>query len=281
MNALTLGLIAALCWGLHDFSIRVVSQKIPLMASLLTVLVVGLAFHLGMMGVTQTFNPISGAALGYAMLSGVFFLLASLGLYGAFQRGPVRLVAPIIGSYPILSVAWAVFNGTAITPSQLLAVLAVVTGVGLVAALADDGTDDIPPKGLTILYATLAAVGFAGTFALGQLAAETAGPMPAALITRVIAIALLVGIIVVLRLPYWPGKGSLLVLSLMGIADSIALASVVAAGGMQNAQYAAVAASVFGLLTILLAWMFLKERMSALQWAGCGITFAGIGYLAL
>ncbi len=251
------------------------------MASLLTVLVVGLVFHLGMMGVSQTFRTISGAALGYAMLSGVFFLLASLGLYGAFQRGPVRLVAPIIGSYPILSVSWAVYNGTTITPSQMLAVLAVATGVGLVAALADDGTGEIPPKGLTILYAFVAAVGFAGTFALGQMAAEMADPMPAALVTRVIAIALLAGIIVLRRLPYWPGKGSLLVLSLMGIADSIALASVVAAGSMQNAQYASVAASVFGLLTILLAWVFLKERMSVLQWAGCGITFAGIGYLAL
>jgi drug/metabolite transporter (DMT)-like permease len=281
MSALALGLIAAACWGLHDFAIRVVSQKTPLMASLLTVLIVGLIFHLGMMGVTQSFHPITGPALVYAMLSGVFFLLASLGLYGAFQRGPVRLVAPIIASFPILSVAWGTFNGATITTLQLFAVFAVITGVGLVAALADDGTGDIPPKGLTIVYSILAAVGFAGTFALGQLAAELADHMPAALVTRVTAIVLLVGLIIVLRLPYWPGKSALFVLTLMGIADSIALASIVSAGGLPNAQYASVAASIFGLLTILLAWLFLKERMSRVQWVGCAITFAGIGYLAL
>jgi drug/metabolite transporter (DMT)-like permease len=281
MSALALGLIAAACWGLHDFAIRVVSQKIPLMASLLTVLIVGLAFHLGMMGVTQSFGPITGPALVYAMLSGVFFLTASLGLYGAFQRGPVRLVAPIIASFPILSVAWAAFNGAVLTTPQLFAVFAVITGVGLVAALADDGAGDVPPKGLTIFYSVVAAVGFAGTFALGQLAAELADHMPAALVTRVTAIVLLLGLIIVRRLPYRPGKGALLVLTLMGIADSIALASIVAAGGLPNAQYASVAASVFGLITIVMAWAFLKERMSVLQWTGCAVTFAGIGYLAL
>jgi drug/metabolite transporter (DMT)-like permease len=281
MSALALGLIAAICWGLHDFAIRVVSQKIPLMASLLTVLIVGLIFHLGMMGVTQSFHPISGPAMIYAAISGVFFLLASLGLYAAFQRGPVRLVAPIIASFPILSVAWAAFNGATITTSQLVAVLAVVIGVGLVAALADDGTGDVPPKGLTIFFAAASAVGFAGTFALGQHAAELSDHMPATLVTRITAIVLLVGLIIVRRLPYWPGRGALLVLTLMGIADAIALACIVSAGGMPDAQYASVAASVFGLLTILLAWLFLKERMSMLQWAGCAITFAGIGYLAL
>lgn len=281
MSALALGFIAAVCWGLHDFAIRVVSQTIPLMASLLTVLTVGLAFHLGMMGVTQSYHSISGPALVYAALSGVFFLTASLGLYGAFQRGPVRLVAPIIASYPILSVGWAVFNGTVLTTPQLIAVLAVITGVGLVAALADDSKSDVPAKGITIIYAVVAAIGFAGTFALGQLAAELSHHMSATLVTRVTAIVLLLGIIVAWRLPFWPGKSALVVLTLMGIADSIALASIVSAGGLPNAQYAAVAASVFGLLTILLAWLFLKERLSALQWIGCGITFAGIGYLAL
>lgn len=280
MSALTLGLMAACCWGFQDFSIRVVTQKIPLTASLLMVLVVGLCFHLGMMGVTNSFHPITGQALGYSILAGVLFLIASLGLYGAFQRGPVRLVAPIVGSFPILSVGWAAFNGAVITTLQLLAVLAVISGVGLVAALANDDSTEGYPKGPTIFYALLASAGFAGTFASGQLAAEMTDHMSATLVTRMTAIVLLVGLIIALRLPYWAGKKAILILTLMGIADSIALASIVAAGGLPNAQYASVAASVFGLLTIVMAWLFLKERMSPLQWAGCAITFAGIGYLA-
>ena len=137
MSALVLGLIAAFSWGFHDICVRYVSQKTPLLASLLTVLVVGSIFHLGLMIMLDGFTALPGPALGLSAISGVFFLIASLGLYGAFQRGPVRLVSPIIASYPILSVAWAALNGVSISPWQWFAVLAIVVGVCVVAALAD------------------------------------------------------------------------------------------------------------------------------------------------
>ncbi len=281
MTALTLGLIAALCWGFHDICVRFVSQSVPLLASLLMVLVVGLLFHLGLMVALDGFAPLPMPALGLSVASGAFFLMASLGLYGAFQRGPVRLVAPIIASFPILSVAWAAIAGTPVHPLQWLAVLAIVVGVSVVAALADDDSGATPPKPRTIAYAGIAAVGFAGTFALGQWAATLATDLPVTLVTRVTAIALLLGIIAWFRLPFWPGLRALPVLALMGLADGIALYCIFSAADLADAQYAAVAASTFGLLTIVLAWAILREPMRATQWLGCAVAFGGIGYLAL
>lgn len=281
MGALTLGLIAAFAWGLHDILVRRVSQNTPLMASLLAVLVAGTLFQGLVMTVTGAFAAVSGAALSYAALSGVFFLIASLGLYGAFQRGPVRLVSPIIASYPVLSVGWAAFGGTAVSLLEWLAVLAIIAGVSIVAALSDDSDDEVPPKGRTILYAAIAAIGFAGTFAFGQLAAAMSHDLPVVMLTRVVAIVLLLGVIRAKSLPLWPGRPALPVLCLMGVLDGIALICVLSAGGLPDAQYAAVASSVFGLLTIVMAWLFLKERMTLTQWGGCLLTFAAIGYLAL
>jgi drug/metabolite transporter (DMT)-like permease len=281
MDALSLGLIAAFAWGFHDICIRYISQKTPLMACLFTVLVVGLLFHLAVMFSTDGLVQISPAASSLAALAGVFFLMASLGLYGAFQRGPVRLVSPIIASFPILSVFWAASMGADITFLQWAAVLIILGGVSVVAILSDDSHEDVPPKGLTILYAGIAAIGFAGTFAITQLAAEMSDHLPVTLVTRVTAIALLIGVILLWRLPFWPGRRALGVLVLMGLADGIALLSIVSAGGLPDAQYAAVAASLFGLLTIVMAWAFLKEKMTVPQWLGCAVTFAGIGYLAL
>jgi drug/metabolite transporter (DMT)-like permease len=251
------------------------------MACLFTVLVVGLLFHLAVMFSTDGLVQISPAASSLAALAGVFFLMASLGLYGAFQRGPVRLVSPIIASFPILSVFWAASMGADITFLQWAAVLIILGGVSVVAILSDDSHEDVPPKGLTILYAGIAAIGFAGTFAITQLAAEMSDHLPVTLVTRVTAIALLIGVILLWRLPFWPGRRALGVLVLMGLADGIALLSIVSAGGLPDAQYAAVAASLFGLLTIVMAWAFLKEKMTVPQWLGCAVTFAGIGYLAL
>lgn len=281
MSALALGLIAAVCWGFHDICVRFISQHTPLLASLLVVLAVGLIFHLGLMTAMFGFAPMPADALWFAALAGVMFLIASLGLYGAFQRGPVRLVAPIIAGFPILSVGWAAVQGAMISGAQWFAVIAILVGVSVVAALSDTSDGQTPPKGKTIVLAVCAAVGFAGTFAFGQHAAEIAGHMPSTLVTRVTALVLLVGIIAAFRLPFWPGAKALPMLALMGVADGIALHCVVSAGGLPDAQFAAVAASVFGLLTIVMAWAFLREKMSAAQWGGCLIAFAGIGYLAV
>jgi drug/metabolite transporter (DMT)-like permease len=281
MNALTLGLVAAFAWAIHDIIVRQVSQKTPLMAALLAVLIFGALFHLGVMTATDAFRPIGGAAAVYAMIAGVFFVIASVGLYHAFQRGPVRLVSPIIASYPVLSVAWAVLSGASVSPLQWAAVLAIAIGVSLVAALADDSADTVPPKGPTILWAASSAIGFAGTFGFGQQAAELAGEMPSTLVTRAVAIVLLMVIISAKGLPWWPGRAALPVLALMGVMDGIALMAVLSAGGMADAQYASVTSSMFGLLTILLAWLFLREPMTIAQWLGCGIAFIGIGTLAL
>lgn len=280
MTALTLGLIAAFAWGFHDICVRYLSQTVPLMAALLTVLLSGLLFHIGLM--TYDANPVSlpPRALGYSVLSGVLFLGASLGLYGAFQRGPVRLVAPIIASFPILSVGWAAASGVEVGIREYVAVLAVITGVSVVAALSDDGDEEIPPKGLTVLLAGIASVCFAGTFAVSQIAAEMSDHLPVTLVTRVTAVVLLIGLMGIRRQSFRPGFAALPLLCLMGIADGVALNSVISAGGLPNAQLAAVAASIFGMLTIVMAWAFLHERMTLWQWAGCLVAFAGIGYLA-
>ena len=52
------------------------------------------------------------------------------------------------------------------------------------------------------------------------------------------------------------------------------------AGGFAHAEYAAVAASLFGVVTILLAWRFLGERLGRVQGAGLALVFAGIATLA-
>lgn len=281
MSALGLGLIAAFAWGFHDICVRHLSQKTPLMASLLTVLGAGLVFHLAVMQSTSSFQLISTEATAFAVLAGVFFLLASLGLYGAFQRGPVRLVAPIIASFPVLSVFWAAFMGANVTLLQWVCVLAILGGVSIVASMSDDSNDSGPAKGRTIFYAAMASLGFAGTFAVGQMAAEMSHHLPVTLVTRITTILLLIGVIVGWKVPVWPGRKALGLLTLMGLADGIALLCILSAGGLPDAQYAAVAASVFGLLTIVMAWALLGEKMALPQWIGCAVAFAGIGYLAL
>ncbi|MGB0438745.1 MAG: MBOAT family O-acyltransferase, partial [Paracoccaceae bacterium] len=169
MNALALGLIAALCWGIHDITIRYLSRSVPILAALLCVLVVGAVFQIGILGVRQPDVVIPMRALLYASLAGVAFLIASMGLYFAFERGPVRVVAPVIASYPILSIGFAVAGGSRVSLWQGLAVVVILVGVALVATPTSTAPDilapndtppqdtappDIPTIGPTLLLAT-------------------------------------------------------------------------------------------------------------------------------
>ena len=148
---------------------------------------------------------------------------ASFCLYYAFKRGPVKLVAPLIASYPILSISWAIWIGTPISKFQILAVLAIIFGVSIVAVLSDISEEKIPPIGKTIALSLIAAIAFACTFASGQAAAELSPHMSATLVTRIISIMLCAIIIYFAGLKYWPGKSAIPWLIAMGCADGLAL----------------------------------------------------------
>lgn len=281
MNALILGLIAAFCWALHDIAIRNLSRTIPLLGALFVVLTTGMVFQGGLLLATQTSPILTGPAIWYSLAAGVAFLTASIGLYYAFERGPVRLVSPIIGAYPVLSLTFAALGGTPVTVHQVAAVLMIVLAVGMVAIFSDHTDEHIPARGPTIILSVISAVGFASTFKLGQMAALTGGEWQSTFATRVTALALLAMILWRFRPKFRIGRASTLALITMGILDGMALLAVISAAGMARPEYAAVSSSMFGLFTILLARLFLKEHMTTLQWAGCLLAFIGIGYLAL
>ena len=280
MNAIALGLLAAVCWGLHDISIRYLSRTVPLIGALLFVLAVGLLFQVTVLATIDVLRLPQGDAFWLSIGSGVAFLIASLGLYYAFERGPVRLVSPIIGAYPILSIALAAMSGARIGLDQVTAVLMIVLGVGVVASLADKSGEPVPPKGPTIALSVVSAIGFAVTFKLGQMAAALDGELHATLLARITALGLLLALVALRPTPLSVGRKAILPLILMGTLDGIALMAVLSAGSVPNPQFAAVAASMFGLFTIVLAAVFLKERMTMPQWGGCVTAFVAIGYLA-
>lgn len=281
MNTLTLGLIAALAWGFHDFLVRFITQKTTIGSSILSVLVIGFCFQLAITFGTGSFEPLDTGALKMMFGAGIFFVLANWGLYGAFQRGPVWLAAPVVACFSVLSVAVAAVQGSAITLDQWLAVALVLVGITIVSSMSQDKDAKIPSKAPTILYGLAAALGFAGTFAFGQAATELSNEMLSALVTRIVAIGIMVGVLFTFRLPFWPGRKALWVLALMGLTDCIAILSIVSAGGMANPEYTSVATSMYGLPAIWLAATFMNETMNWRQWVGCLVAFAGVGYLAL
>ena len=278
MQSLLYGLIAALTWGVHDFSVRHLSQKLAVAPTLLAVLSMGSVALIAVITLTGSWAQIDARSAMFAVASGGCYAFGCVGLYIAFAIGPVRLVAPIGGAYPVLSVALAAMSGQTVPADQWLATLAVVVGIAIVARQPDESASDNRIKAM--LWAALGATGFALTFAAGHIAAQNGAELTVILVARLTAV-LIVGVWVMsCRIPLAPLRAHLPLLALMGVLDVTALGFVIAAGSLANPEFAAVASSIFGLITILLAWRFLGEAMRAWQWCGIALVFAGIAWLA-
>jgi drug/metabolite transporter (DMT)-like permease len=283
MLALGFGLTAALLWSLHDLLARKLSQGAALLPMLAIVMGVGCA---ALVPVTLAFggwSAMTGPALGLATLSGLAIVLAMGCLYRAFSLAPVRLVSPVVGAYPMLSLGIAALQGRDVTVTDWLAVLAICVGIAVTAIASRGDTSEgyAAPPAVALGWAGLSTIGFAATFALGQEAARQGAELPVVLIGRLVALAVFLGLLAWHRGALLPQRRHFPVLALMGVIDATALGLVTAAGGLPRAEYASVASSLFGVLTVLLAAWFLRESVRPVQWLGIGAVFAGILALGL
>ncbi len=286
MLALSFGLTAALLWAVHDLLARELSQGMGIMAMALVVLASGAVALLPFVLLAGDWHSMTPRAWVGAMASGLAFALAVGGLYRAFSLAPVRLVSPVVGSYPMLVLLIAVAQGRPVTPGDWMAVAVIVAGIAIVALAArGDGPDGYASgPGRATGWAAVSAAGFAATFALAQEAVRQGSELPVMLVARITALA---AFLILLRLrsagharpPLT--RPQILLLCAMGVLDAASLGFVTVSGGLPKAEYASVASALFGVVTVLLAAWFLNERVRMVQWLGIAVVFSGIGALSL
>lgn len=284
MNPALWGTLAACAWGTADFAARFTGRALGHASALLGVLLTG-AVALSAWIAWRT-PPLvwewQGAWL--LLVSGVSIMIATLLLYQGLARGPVSVVAPIASSYPALVVALAVLLGARPAAIDWLAMAAVMAGVVIVARAAESfaearGTGR-RADGTTVAIALGAAVGFAAAVSSGQAATPIYGELQTVWLSRLIALAALLPLFLLpayeLRMPprWWP------LLAAQGLLDGGAYLMIVTAAHQPGAELAAVTASGFGAVTVLLARVFLRESMGWRHWAGIAMIFAGVAVLS-
>ncbi|MFM7445287.1 MAG: EamA family transporter [Tabrizicola sp.] len=281
MLSLGFGLVAAMAWAVHDLLVRKLTQGSAILPMLVVVLAAGSAALLVPALFLGGWDEMGWPSVTWAVAAGVAYVMGVSGLYQSFSRAPVRVVAPVVGSFPMLSLGLAALQGREVVLVEWLAVGAIVAGISWVALTgrSEEGTTR-GSLGAALAWAIAGAAGFAFTFALGQEAVRLGAEMPAMIITRVTALILILIMAVAAR-SVQPAAGTGKTLVGMGVLDAIALGSVTASATLPHPEYAAVSAALFGVLTILLAWRVLNERVAPMQWLGIGGVFAGIAVLSL
>ena len=66
----------------------------------------------------------------------------------------------------------------------------------------------------------------------------------------------------------------------MAFLDALAVSLLFAAGKTAQPELATVCGSASGAITILLAWIFLREKIAYLRWLGIAATFSGVAALS-
>ena len=280
MNPGLLGLFAAAAWGVHDVIGARVSAEIGAIKTATAVTLFGLVLLTLWLTIAGGF-PTSGVERAWLpALSGVFLALATIWLFAAMAAGSVSLSLPIVMSYPATSLLLGAFAGRTPDLAQVLFAALVIAGVVLVAlSETSDGQRTGNPR-RAIVFAILSHATFAlGNF-IGQYAATIYGAIPATWISRIGGSAAIIPLVLLATSkPSELRLGLLPFLVLMGGLDVFALSMLNLGGHTSQPELAIVTASAAGVIAILLAWVFLKERIAPLRWVGIIMTFGGVAAL--
>ena len=284
MNSALLGSVAALAWGTHDFLARFASRSAGPVNTVFGVTFAGfVALSLWLL-VSGTRVEIVWSSLWLAAVSGIGVAVATLSLFTALTLGPISIVCPIAASYPAVAVLFALIAGVRPNLMEWAAMGAVILGVIVVAASsAEEPDSDGHVRGKLapiVFFSMLASLGFAAALATGQAAAPVFGDAQSVWLARIFGLAAVALLYLAPRVR-WDVPGRWLpVIGVMGGLDVVALVSTFAAGHLPDPTMATVTSSAFGAVTVLLARLILKERITMMQLAGMVLVFAGVGVLA-
>ncbi|MGB8474538.1 MAG: DMT family transporter [Candidatus Acidiferrum sp.] len=294
-----LGLLTALSWGSSDFLARFAAHKIGALRT---------SFYMQLAGfcLLTIFLPWAGGwghladgsgwrPWAWGALAGLLNGIATLSLYRSFEVGKLAVVAPLSASYPALTAVLSMLSGERLAAARVAGIILIMAGVALVA-----GGENVPVESATerpaeplrlaapaastkiksgIGWALLAAFGFGLLFwLLGMRIIPAVGYGASVWMIRLTSSLLTAIVILCLRQPLSLRRTGPIPLWLLGMGALDTGAFVLSNYGMQIEQVSVVSAlaSLYGAVTVGLAAIFLRERVSRWQWLGIFSIFAGI-----
>ena len=278
-----LALLSSLLWGTADYLAGNLSKKYRSLAVTGVSQFFGLLFGLGVIAIgTQLGSPFIRPTLdwdGYfiaGIIAGISGFMGLLAFYTGLATGRMGVVSPISSLSVLIPLTVAFLKGERATSLQALGISIALVGAFLASGPEIKGGLPIKP----IIYAVVAALGFGGalTFiAIGSKvdAIHTMTSMRVASVTVCIVIAV--------KLRSFGGfkRNVLPLLVFIGVADFLAnfLLGVATTKGLVS--IAMVLGSLFPIVTALLAFKFLNERLHKVQYLGIAFAISGVALISI
>jgi drug/metabolite transporter (DMT)-like permease len=275
--AIALGLAASASWGIADFLGGLKSRTLELLTVLVFSQGVGFVLVAAILAARAESAP-DGTHVLYACLSGVAGVVGLASFYRGLAVGAMTVVAPIAGMAAVLPVAVGVISGERPAAIQAIGIVVAIAGVVLASREApEEGGQSRVAAGAGL--ALLSAVGF-GSFFVAMDAASEAGVVWASFFNRLTSLGILLAAVLALRPKLAVGVSDARVLVLIGVMDISANGLFAAASTEGLVSLVAVLASLYPVVTILLARLVLGEQVRRLQRAGVLAVLAGVALIS-
>ena len=276
MLSIFLGLLAALGWGAGDFTGGIASRKTGAYRTVFYGELIGVFALFLVIAIISEPIPDLRSWL-FAMLAGALGTLGLILLYHAMAIGVMSIAAPVsallaaalpvvVGIFREGLPAWTTFIGFGFA---LFAVWMISQGEG--------GVTDIFSHLADLKLPLIAGIGFGSYFVFMHEATSTGSTIWPMVASRSGGMILITIYMLVVRAEWkvedrsaWP------IIVLNGILDITGNVFLILAGQMGRLDVAAVLSSLFPGTTVMLAWIFLKERLSPTQWIGIASALTAI-----
>ena len=274
-----LALLGALSWGTGDFFGGLASRRAHVLTVLVLSQAVGLA-GVAAWAVASGDSPPGLADIVPAVGAGAAGAAGLAALYRGMAIGAMGIVAPISALSPGVPLAVDLVRGDAPAAVQWAGIATALTGVVLLAR--EPGGTTTRGTGLAagVSLALVAALGF-GLFVVGLDAASDGGATWAVVVARTSSTLVALCAMLLVSVPLRPPGGLLPAIAAVGVFDTTANALVAVATTYGSAGIVAVLSALYPLTTILLARVFLSERLDRPRRVGGALALAGAALVAI
>ncbi|HVQ89040.1 MAG TPA: DMT family transporter [Actinomycetes bacterium] len=275
-----LALLSSVLWGTADFFGGVYSRRMQAVVVVLVSQAIALAFILPGAWLAGVFDDPTGY-LWWGIGAGIVGPVALICFYRALSIGKMGVVSPIAATGIVIPVVWGLASGESPSTLQLCGI--VVGFLGVMLASGPDVTSENAPAPAdhyrSIVLALVSAVGFGFAFVCLDGGGQYSVGMTLVVQRSTSVLLLAIPVIVFTRLQGLsvrdlPGLGA------VGFGDAAANGAFAWASTLGLLSVSAVLGSLYPVATLLLARVFLGERLSKLQGYGVALALVGIVLLA-
>jgi drug/metabolite transporter (DMT)-like permease len=274
--AIACGIGSAAAWGAGDFSGGMASRKGNVMKVVLYSQFLGGLFLLGMAVFSgESMPPVRH--LVYGAVAGVFGNIGLLALYRGLSTGRMGIVAPLSAVLTALvPIGYTAFFTGLPSVTRFAGFLCFMIAVWLLSS-ADTG---FRMTGRELLLSCVAGAGFGLFFIFIDKANDLAIFWPLVW-ARVASVVFLSTAIMVAVKPGTPMKGQWGFIVMAGVLDALGNLLFSTAAHLGRLDVSAVLSSLYPAATVLLAWLFLREKLKRRQWMGVGAAFIALGLISI